>query len=123
MPGTRPGMTRRRWNNRNRPYARHLRLADSRLAERGLRGRKPCDRHAIGRAGYVIQPDLMTEGDGSGIAAMLAANANLQIRTSLAPSCNADLHQFTNAIAVHRDKGIDLQDTLGNIGTEETRCI
>ena len=43
-----------------------------RLARR-LGGGKTRDRHAVGRAGHVIQPDRLAEGDGGRVAAMLAA--------------------------------------------------
>ena len=38
-------------------------LAGCFLAKRCLRGRESGDRHAIGRAGYVIEPDPFAEGD------------------------------------------------------------
>src|SRR6185437_14483204 len=60
-----------------------LRLARDRSADRGLRRGKAGDRHAIGRAGDVVEADLVAEGDGSGIAAVLAADADLQIRPRL----------------------------------------
>src|SRR6266852_4793029 len=50
---------------------------------------------------------------------MLAANADLQIGAGLAPARDADLHQFTDAVAVDRDERIDLQDPLGDVGAEE----
>src|SRR3954471_3583733 len=49
-----------------------LRLPRSRLAQRGLRGGEAGDRHAVGRAGHVVEPDLVTERHRGGIAAVLA---------------------------------------------------
>src|ERR1700675_3277778 len=70
-----------------------LRLAGDGLAECCLRCGKAGDRHAIGRARNVIEPDFVAERDGSGIAAMLAANADLEIGPRLASACNADLDE------------------------------
>src|SRR5437879_7485938 len=77
-----------------------LRLARNRLAERGLGCGKAGDRHAIGRAGDVVEPDLVAERHGGRIAAMLTANADLQIRPDLAAAGDADLHQLANAVAI-----------------------
>src|ERR1019366_361755 len=96
------------------------RLAGDGLAECGLRRGQPRDRHAVGRAGDVIQSDLVAERDGGGIAAMLAANADLETRAGLASARNADLHQLADAVAIDRDERIDLQDSLGDIGAEES---
>src|ERR1700736_5715130 len=65
----------------------------------------------------------MAERNGSGIAAMLAATSDLEVRTGLAPACHADLHQLANAVAVDRDERIDLQDALGDIGAEESSRV
>src|ERR1700754_1579417 len=51
MRGSSPRMTT--------PY--ELRLSRRRLAERGLRRGEPGNRHAVGRAGDVIEPDLVAE--------------------------------------------------------------
>src|SRR5436309_15384325 len=50
-----------------------LRLPRGGLAERGLRRRKARDRHAVGRTGYVIEPDRVAERHRGRSAAMLAA--------------------------------------------------
>src|ERR1700744_1314348 len=100
-----------------------LRLAGDSLAERRLRRSKASDRHAVGRARDVIQSDLVAECDRSGIAAMFAANADLEIGTSLAATRHADLHQFADAVAIDRNKRIDLQDSLGDVGAEEARGV
>src|SRR6202022_4587436 len=70
-------------------------------------------------ARYVIQSDLVAERDRSRIAAMLAANADFQIRAGLAPARDADLHQFTDAVAIDRNERIDFQDSLCDVGAEE----
>ena len=59
----------------------------------------------------------MAEGDGGGIAAVLAADADLELRTRLAAARDADLDELTDAFLIERDEGIDLQDALRHIGT------
>src|SRR5436309_2761147 len=74
-----------------------LRLARNRLAERGLRRGETGDRHAVGRAGDVVEADLVAEGDGGGIAAVLAADADLELRARLAAARDADLDELADA--------------------------
>src|ERR1700733_7986415 len=97
--------------DRSRPFRtnldRCLRLAADRLAERGLRGGEACDRHAVRRAGDVIETDLVTERHRGRIAAMFAADADLQVGTGLAATRDADLDQFADAVAIDRDERID----------------
>src|SRR5258708_4881964 len=117
MPGTRPGMT---------PFVVlrvELRLTGDRFSERSLPRRKPRDRHAIGRARDIVEPDLVAERHRRRIAAMFAADPNLEAGARLAPARNADLHEFTNALAIERNEGIDLEDALGDIGPEEARGV
>src|SRR5277367_1547553 len=97
-----------------------LRLACGALAERGLCCGEPRDRHAIGRARDVIEADLVAERHRSRIAAMLAADADLEIGPRLAAARDADLDQFADAVAIDRDERIDLQNSLGDVGAEES---
>src|SRR4051794_31286337 len=76
------------------------------LAERGLRRGEPRDRHAVGRAGDVIQPDLMAERHRGRIAAVFAADADLEVCPRLAAALDADLDQFADAVAIDRDERI-----------------
>src|SRR3954470_8976393 len=98
-------------------------LARHRLAERGLRGGEAGDRDAVGRAGDVVEADRMAEGDGGGIAAVLAADADLERGARLTTACDADLDELADAFLVERDEGIDRQDALGHVGAEEARGI
>jgi len=54
---------------------------------------------------------------------MLAADADLQFGASLAPARDADLHQFADPVAIDRDEWIDLQDSLCDVGAEESGSI
>src|SRR4051794_5670027 len=55
-----------------------LRLPGRGLAERGLRCGEAGDRHAVGRAGDVIEPDLVAERHRGRIAAVFAADTDLE---------------------------------------------
>src|SRR5690348_2422117 len=107
MAGASPAMTKPRYVFQK---TEKLGLAGHRLAECGLRRSETGDRHAIGRAGNIVQSDLVTEGDGSRIAAVFAANTDLEIRTGFAPARHADFHQLADSVSIDRDKGVDLQD-------------
>ena len=47
--------------------------------DRRLGGGQPGDRHAVGRAAHVVQPGLEAELDRGRVAALLAADADLQV--------------------------------------------
>ena len=53
--------------------------------QRGLGRRQAGDRHPERRAAHVVQPDLVAERDRLGIAAVLAADAKLDVRSRRAP--------------------------------------
>ena len=61
----------------------------------------------------------MAERDRRWIAAMLAADADLQIGPRLASARDADLDQFADAVAIDRDERIDLEDSLGYVSAED----
>src|SRR5215471_17588192 len=105
------------------PTAVASRGARRSLAERGLRRRKACDRHAERRARYVIEPDLMTERHGGSIAAVLTADPELQFGPDLAPTLGGDPHQLADAIPVERDEGVDAKNSLGEVGAEKARSV
>jgi plasmid stability protein len=65
-----------------------------------LRRREPGDRHAIGRARDVIQAGLLAEGDRGRIAAMFAADTELQVRARRPAALRRDLDQLANALNI-----------------------
>src|SRR4051812_48271103 len=77
-----------------------LRFARGLPAERGLRRGKPGDRHTERRARHVVKSDLVAERDRSRIAAVLAADANLEALAHLAAALDTDSHQRADAVAV-----------------------
>jgi hypothetical protein len=58
----------------------------------------------------------VAERHRGGIAAMLAADADLEVRPRLATAGNADLHELADTVAIDRDERIDLQDPFADIG-------
>src|SRR5687767_3972983 len=69
-----------------------------RSSDRRLRRREARDRDAIGRRRYVAQSHLMTELDRRRIAAVLAADPDLQTRARLASALDRDPHHGANAV-------------------------
>ncbi len=54
---------------------------------------------------------------------MFAADTYLQIRSRLAPSLHADLHQLTDSLFVQDPEGILLYDAVFNIEGQESSGI
>ena len=70
---------------------------------------KAGNRHAIRRAGNVIQANLVELGDGIGIATMLAANARDELGVGGAATLDGDVDELDDAIVDCRE-GVDLHD-------------
>src|ERR1035438_4387966 len=66
---------------------------------------KPCRQQPEGRAGDVVEPDLVAELDGLRIAAMLAAKAHLEVGAGVASLGRGHLHQLPNARLVKGGEG------------------
>src|SRR5471032_3009771 len=76
------------------------------FCKRRLRRGQPRDRHAEWAATDVIQADLVAELDRVGFAAVLAANANLEVSARLAATFDAELHQAAHAVEVNHLEGV-----------------
>src|SRR3569833_366648 len=100
-----------------------LSLAGGHFAEGGLRGSKARNRHAVRRAGHVVEPDLVAERDRRRITTVFATAAHLQLRADLAAALRATPHQFTDAVAVERDERVRLENSLGDVRPEERGSI
>src|SRR5262245_26761174 len=70
--------------------------------ERGARGREPRDGKPEGRAGHVVEPELVAERDRGRVPAVLAADAELELWLDIAPLLRCDPHERADAIAVYR---------------------
>ena len=77
-----------------------------------LCGCKARSEQAEGRAGDVVEPDLVAELDGLRIAAMLAADAHLESGAGVASLGRGHLHQQADARLVERGEGILLEDAV-----------
>jgi hypothetical protein len=64
------------------------------------------DRHAERRAGHIVETVSVAELDGSRVAAMLAADAQLDAGRVCGPALRLRFHQFADAVLVQRDEGI-----------------
>ena len=89
----------------------------------GLRGRKSCDRDAERRAGDIIQPDIVAELDGRRIAAVFAADAAVQLGTSLTTKLDRHLHQLADADGIETGKRIGLVDLVRIVCGQELAGI
>ena len=56
------------------------------------------DGYAEGGAGDVVEAQAVAEGDALGVAAVLAADADLQVRAHLAPGLHGQFDQLAHAI-------------------------
>ncbi len=94
-------------------------FTESAVLDRSLCGSKAGDRNAERAAGHVVQTDFVAELDGAGVAAVLAADAEVQLRTG----CTAKLCSHVNELAdtglVETCKRIALVDLLVIVCTEE----
>src|SRR5688500_6147813 len=87
--------------------------------QRGLSGSQPRDRYAIRRHGHVIQPDLLEEVNRRGIAAMLAADAELDVGTRGTPLLDGDADERADADGVDGAERILVEDLLVLIRAQE----
>src|ERR1700691_3388530 len=93
------------------------------LAQRRLRGSKARNRHPKRRARYVIKSDLVTEHDRCGIAAMLTANAELDVRPRFTAASGGNAHKLADAVPIDRHKRIGRQNALSGVNAQEARGI
>src|SRR6476660_5612658 len=93
------------------------------LAERGLRRRQPCDRHAERRARDIIERELVAEGHRGWIATVLAANADLELGARLATAFDPDAHKLAHALAVDGDEGIKRNNSARHVEAEKARRV
>src|SRR5215204_1369715 len=68
--------------------------------QRGLRGGEARDGDAEGRAGDVVETRQVAEGDGARLAAVLAADADLETGFHRTAALGADPDELADALAV-----------------------
>ena len=84
-----------------------------------LCGSEARDRDAEGRAGHIVETDVMAELDGGRIAAVLAADAAVQLGAGLASQLDRHLHQLADADGVEAGEGIGLVDLVRIVCRQE----
>ena len=80
--------------------------------ERGLRRGEPGERHAERRAADVVEPELVAERDRARLAAVLAADAELELGLRAAAALDGDAHQVADAVDVDRLERVALEDPV-----------
>src|SRR5581483_11578078 len=89
--------------------------------DRRLRGGEARDGYTEGRAGHVVEPGRVEEGDRCRVAAVLAADADLEIGPHPAAALGADPHQLAHAVGIDGDERIDLENAALRV-VGENRC-
>ena len=93
------------------------------LADRGLRGGETGDGHTEWAAGNIVQTDPVAELHAHGVAAVLAADAAVQLRTNLLALLHSHLHQGTDAGLIQLGEGVVLEDLGVVVGVQELACV
>src|SRR6266516_1550153 len=89
------------------------------LSQGRLRRSQPCQRHAIRRAADVGQSKLVTESDGLGLPAMLAADAEFDAFPGRPATLDSDSHQVTHPALVERLERVSLEHAVLEIAGQE----
>src|SRR5207342_1305873 len=79
--------------------------------------------NTIGRAAHVVQSEFMAELNGTGIASVLTADAELNPGTGLPASGDGLLHQGPHPFSIEHREGIGFQNVRRSIKIDELRGI
>ena len=89
------------------------------VLDRSLCGGEAGDGHAERAAGDIVQADLVAELDGHGVAAVLAADAEVNVGVGLATELCSHSNELADADLVKAGEGIALVDLLVVVRAEE----
>src|SRR5260370_39113717 len=89
------------------------------VAGTGLGSGQAGSQYPKGRTGNVIHPYRMAELNRGGVATVLAAYADLEIRTGLAPAFDSDSNQLAHTGAINHLKRILLEYAFVKIDGQE----
>src|SRR5262249_54986047 len=92
-------------------------------AQSGLGGCQPGNWHAVRRATHVVEAYLVAELNRAGVAAMLAADADLKLRVRLAAALFGHADELADAVAVEHREGIVLHHADLRVGLQELAAI
>ena len=87
--------------------------------DRGLGGSQPGDGHPVGGTGHIVQPSLLEELDGRGVAAVFAAYAHMDVGAGLMAQADGVFHQAAGALDVEFLERIRLVDLSVQISGQE----
>lgn len=92
-------------------------------ADSGLCSSQAGDRHAVRRARNIVQTDIVAELNGARVAAMLAADAKMNIRAGGAAKLGCHLYQFANTLLIESCKRVVLVNLLLIVSVQELTSI
>src|ERR1700722_10596947 len=92
-------------------------------AQRRLRGGEAGDWNAKGGARDVVESRLFTEGDRGRIAAVFAADAELEVGPGRATALGGDGDEFADAFSVQGHERISLEQPLDGVKAKERRRV
>src|SRR4029077_11134817 len=95
------------------------RIRRRQIAECGLRRGEPRNRHPEWRTRNVIKADLVTERHRGRIAAVFAANAELELLPHFAAALGGNADQFADAVAIERYERIARQNAFGRVNAQK----
>lgn len=87
--------------------------------DRSLSGGESCDGNTERAAGNVAQTDVVAELHGGGVAALLAADAQLDVRAGLTAKFGSHLDEAADAGLIQLGERIGLVDLAVIVGSEE----
>src|SRR5262245_4321654 len=97
-------------------------VASSRLAAQcRLCGGEARDGHPERRTAHVIEAFAVTKVDRRRLAAVLAANSNLQVGLGLAPALDADADELAEPVLVDGDERIGRVDAEPHVFAQKSR--
>src|SRR5262249_62043518 len=91
----------------------------SRVLERRLRRREAGERDAERRAGHVVETDPVAERDRVRLAAVLAADTELEVLLRASPPLDGDPHQVADAVLVEHLERVPLEHVVLEIACQE----
>src|SRR5438034_1441148 len=90
------------------------------LTDGRLRRSQTGDRDAVGGAADVVETHSLAERDRGRVAAVLAADAELDVRLHRPATLGGDADQVADAFLIEGHERVLLEDALVDIGVQET---